>query len=77
MKADNVDEESLGDRLGGVRVSKQNEVGILAEPVDQVRMTDLPRTRGSASMKSMAMSDHTPYGTGRGRRLAGCRCSDL
>jgi hypothetical protein len=34
MKTDDVDEESLGDGLGGVRVSERDEVGIFAEPVD-------------------------------------------
>jgi hypothetical protein len=34
MKADNVGEESLSDGLGGVRVSKRDEVGIFAEPVN-------------------------------------------
>ncbi|KAF0933291.1 hypothetical protein E2562_017077 [Oryza meyeriana var. granulata] len=43
-----------------------------------VRITDLPRTRGSASTKSSATSVHTPWGTGSGRRRpAGCWCSDL
>jgi hypothetical protein len=42
-----------------------------------VRMTDLPRTRGSASTKSRPMSAQTVVGTGSGRRPAGCRCSDL
>jgi hypothetical protein len=42
------------------------------------RMTDLPRTRGSASTKSMPMSAQTAVGMGSGRRRpAGCRCSDL
>jgi hypothetical protein len=34
MKTDDVDEESLGDGLDGVRVSERDEVGIFAEPVD-------------------------------------------
>jgi hypothetical protein len=34
MKTDDVGEESLGDGLGGVRVSERDEVGIFAEPVD-------------------------------------------
>jgi hypothetical protein len=34
MKTDDVSEESLGDGLGGVRVSERDEVGIFAEPVD-------------------------------------------
>jgi hypothetical protein len=40
-----------------------------------VRMTDLPRTRGSASTKPMPAQ--AAVGTGSGRRPAGCRCSDL
>jgi hypothetical protein len=43
-----------------------------------VRMTDLSRTRGSASTKSMPMSAQTAVGMGSGRRRpVGCRCSDL
>jgi len=43
-----------------------------------VKMTDLPRTRGSASTMSSPMSVQTPYGMGSGgRRPAGWRCSDL
>ena len=42
------------------------------------RMTDLPSTRGSASMKSIPMSAHTADGTGSGcSSPAGRRCSDL
>jgi hypothetical protein len=79
MKADNVGEESLGDGLGEVRVSKQDEVGILAEPVDHGEDDRLAsHAREHLDEVTMAMSDHTPCDTGRGRsRLAGCKCSDL
>ena len=43
-----------------------------------VKMTNLPPTRGSASMKSSRTSAQTAVGTGSSsRRPAGCRCSDL
>jgi hypothetical protein len=73
--ANDIGEERLGHRLFTIGVSQWDKMAVFAKPATTVRITDLPPTRGSASMKSKPTSDHTAWGTGMGSsRPAGCRC---
>jgi hypothetical protein len=66
VEADDAVKEGPGHRRGCIGVTEGDEVRVLGEAVNHVRMTDLPPTLGRPSMKSMEISAHTCEGTSSG-----------
>jgi hypothetical protein len=78
MEAHDVGEKGVSDGLGGVGVRQGMKWQYLLKRSTTERMTVLPWTLGSASMKSMPMSAHITDGTDSGcSSPADLRWSDL